>query len=40
MSEKKNIAKNVGKESWLGRTLPALIYHTKAVLPNEAAFVQ
>ena len=40
MTERVNIAKNVGKRSWLGRTLPALIYHTKAVLPNKSALVQ
>lgn len=40
MPDRINIAKKVGKESWLGRTIPSLIFHAKAVLPNKSAFVQ
>lgn len=40
MADRINIAKKVGKESWLGRTLPSLIFHTKAVYPNDSAFMQ
>lgn len=39
MVDRINIAKNVGRESWLGRTLPSLIFHTRAVFPNDSAFI-
>lgn len=35
-----NIAKNVGKPSYLGRTLPSLLYRAQAVYPNPSSFVQ
>jgi len=40
MNEDRNIAKGVGRRSYLGRTLPSLLYHAAAEYPNEAAFVQ
>ncbi|NNF04999.1 MAG: long-chain fatty acid--CoA ligase [Rhodothermales bacterium] len=40
MSEQENIAKHVGKPSYLGRTLPSLLYRAQAVYPNPSAFVQ
>jgi long-chain acyl-CoA synthetase len=35
-----NIAKNVGRASYTGRTLPSLLYHSAATLNNENGFVQ
>ncbi|GMQ81311.1 MAG: AMP-dependent synthetase/ligase [Rhodothermia bacterium] len=35
-----NIAKGVGESSFLGRSLPSLLYHANAVYPNDSAFVQ
>jgi len=40
VNERVNIAKNVGKQSWMGRTLPSLLYHAKAVHPNAIALSQ
>ena len=40
MSEHLNIAKHVGRPSFLGRTLPSLLYHANASHPNSRAFVQ
>jgi len=40
VSEHSNIAKHVGRPSFLGRTLPSLLYHANASHPNSRAFVQ
>ena len=40
MSEHLNIAKHIGRPSFLGRTLPSLLYHANASHPNSRAFVQ
>ncbi len=40
VSEHLNIAKHVGRPSFLGRTLPSFLYHANASHPNSRAFVQ
>ena len=40
MKQPDNIAKSVGKASFLGRTLPSLLYHAAVEHPNPVAFVQ
>lgn len=40
ISDTDNIAKRVGERSFLGRSLPSLLYHANAVYPNDSAFVQ
>jgi len=40
MAERSNIAKHVGTRSFLGRTLPSLLYHANASHPNARAFAQ